>query len=208
MPVYGQGLKVKKMELLQFDVSASTHLRNDSSGVPCGLVKVQVNNPTLKFGKESIGAVDNKINEYWVYLPKGTKSLEVKQPYCLPMSIQFKDYGIEEIESKTCYLLLLKDVPIDIEKNALVINVKPSTANIVIDNCMIDVDESGSYRLFLEKGEHLYKIAADGYRSAVDIVKTGKGVQTLNVELESLMAEVSISCEMSDAELYINSQKR
>lgn len=208
LSIYGQGLKVKKMELLPFDVSASTHLRNDSTGVPCGLVKVQVNNPSLKFGKESIGPIDNKVNEYWVYLSKGTKSLTIKQQFCLPMSIHFKDYGIEEIESKTCYLLLLKDAPINSDKNTLVVNVKPSTAKVVIDNHSIDTEDNGSYRFYLEKGEHVCKITADGYRPAIEITKTGKGIQTLDVELESLMAEVNFSCEMSDAELYVNNQKR
>lgn len=207
LSLYGQGLKVKKMELLQFDVSASTHLRNDSSGVACGLVKVQVNNPTLLFGKEVIGSVDNKINEYWVYLPKGTKSLTIKQQNCLPMPIYFKDYGIEEIESKTCYLLLLKDNLFNSDKNTLIINVKPSTANIVIDNYVLDVKENGSYKLFLEKGEHACKIMAEGYRPTVQIVKTGKGIQTLNLELESLMADVNIECQTSDACIYANRNK-
>ncbi len=207
LSMYGQGLKVKKMELLRFDVSASTHLRNDSSGVACGLVKVQVNNPTLLFGKEAVGSVDNKTNEYWVYLSKGTKSLTIKQQNCLPMPILFKDFGIEEIESKTCYLLLLKNNPLISEKNALVINVKPSTANILIDNYALDAEKSGSYKLFLEKGVHVCKIMAEGYRPTVEIVKTGKGVQTLNLELESLMADVNIECQTSDADIYANKNK-
>ena len=192
---------------MQFDISASTQLRNDSTETPCGLVKVQVNNSHLSFGKEAVGNIDNKLNEYWVYLPKGTKELTIKRQKYLPMKIHFKDYGINAIDSKTCYLLTLKELSYNPDKNTLVINVRPVKAKVIIDNMMIDSEDGGSYRLILEKGEHVCKITADGYRPSVQIVKTGKDVQIVDVDLESLMADVTISCETAGAELFVNNER-
>lgn len=205
--LFSQGIKVKEMKQIMSDLSASTHQRCDSSGVPCGLVKVQINNPSLKFGHQAVGTVDNKVNEYWVYLPKGAKELTIKRHNYLPMLVRFTDYGIEEIESKICYQLLLKESSFNHEKNTIVINVKPNSAKVIIDNNVIDADKNGSYKLFLEKGEHVFKVFADGYRPAIEIAKTGKGLQYFDIELESIMADVNLSCQTSDAEIYVNNNK-
>lgn len=68
--VSSQGYKVKNMKVLLSDISASTKVRHDSLGVPCGLVKILVKNSQMKFSGNVVGGIDNKMNEYWVYLFK------------------------------------------------------------------------------------------------------------------------------------------
>ncbi len=204
---FPQGIKIKEMKQVISDLSASTHQRMDSSGTPCGLVKVLMSSQDLSFGDNVVGSIDNKMNEYWVYLPNGTKELTIKRQNYLPMIVQFKEYGIEKIESKMTYQLLLKEVSFNTEKTGVVINVNPKTAQLKIDNIVIDNREDGSYKLFLEKGEHTIRIEAPGYRTKVNVVKSGKGTQTLEVDLESLMAKVKIDCETSTVDIFINDKK-
>ena len=205
--LYGQGFNVKEFKTLQFDISGSTNMREDSVGIPCGLVKVLSDNPQIEFGGDVIGSVDNKINEYWVYLPKGTKGFIIKRDQYLPLLVKFSDYGIEGIEPKVTYQLKLKDASFNPDKNSLVVNVKPPMASLYVDGIIIDKNESGSYRLLLEKGEHVCRLAARGYKSKMEIVKIGKSPQMLNIDLESLLAKVNIECETTDADIYVNSNK-
>ena len=207
MLLTAQGLKVKEMSIVLSDLSASVRQRQDSHGNPCGLVKVLIDNPNLGFGDDVVGEVYNNVNEYWVYLPKGTKKLVIKRSDYLPMTILFSDYGIDEIEAKVTYQLVLKETSINVEKHSLVVNIKPKNASLIIDGYKIDSNPDGSYRIIMEKGEHTCRISAPGYRSALEVVNTGKGIQNLNIELESLMAHVIVNCETTDADIYANNEK-
>lgn len=202
-----QELKVKEMKRAMSDLSASTHQRLDSDGVACGLVKVHVGDSSIDFGRDVVGSVDNKVNEYWVYLPMGSKSLTIKRSNFLPMLISFRDYGIDEIESKVTYSLDLKEVSFNREKCIVIINLNPQDAILKIDGIVVDKQEGGSYRLYLAKGEHICRIDAEGYSSAVEVITTGKGIQTIDMSLESLMAVVNIKSKTEGALLYVNGKK-
>ena len=202
-----QELKVKEMKRVMSDLSASTHQRLDSDGIACGLVKVHVGDSSIDFGTDVVGSVDNKVNEYWVYLPTGSKSLIIKRSNFLPMQISFKDYGIDEIESKVTYSLELKGVSFNREKCTLIINLIPKDATLKIDGIEVDKQEGGSYRLYLAKGEHICRIDAQGYSPAVEFVTSGKGLQNVDVSLESLMASVKIKSKTEGAVLFIDGKK-
>ena len=202
-----QELKVKEMKRIMSDLSASTHQRLDSDGIACGLVKVHVGDSSIDFGTDVVGSVDNKVNEYWVYLPTGSKSLIIKRSNFLPMQISFKDYGIDEIESKVTYSLELKGVSFNREKCTLIINLIPKDATLKIDGIQVDKQEGGSYRLYLAKGEHICRIDAQGYSPAVEFVTSGKGLQNVDVSLESLMASVKIKSKTEGAVLFIDGKK-
>ncbi len=202
-----QNIKVKEFKRVMSDLSAATHQRLDSSGVACGIVKVQVIDSSINFGRNVVGSVDNKVNEYWVYLPAGSRNLTIKQPNFLPMLITFKDYGIDEIESKVTYSLQLKEVSFNREKCTVIINLFPHNATLKIDGIEVDKQEGGSYRLYLSKGEHICRIDAEGYNPAVKIVNPGKGLQTVDVSLESLMALVKVKSKTEGALLYLNGKK-
>ena len=202
-----QNLKVKDMRMILSDLSASTHQREDSLGIPCGLVKVQLTNPNTTFEGNVVGLVENQMNEYWVYLPKGTKKLNILRNHFLPYEVNFNDFGIEGIESKVTYHLILKEVKFNQEKNILILSVSPKDASLIIDNYVIENNQDGSYKLFLEKGEHVCRLKANGYKSKVEIVNIGKGPVELRTELESLMADVKINCGTTDADIFIDNKK-
>lgn len=203
-----QGLKVKFVKETVSGIDAF-QAPIDNNGHPCGLVKVQTTLSDLTFSGNVVGNVENKTNEYYVYLAKGSNSLVVKSPNFLPLSISFIDYGISEIESKATYVVNLKELSFNKKKTGVLLNVKPREAMVFIDNNLIENNESnGAYSLFLPKGDYSLRVECKGYRSSAQFIQPGKGTLNLNVELESLMAELEVSCMTSSAEIYVNGEKK
>ena len=207
LTLYGQGLEISEVKETVSGTDAF-HAPVDESGHPCGLVKVQSVIQDLYFSGDVVGEIVSENNEYKVFMAKGSKQLVIKRPEVLPLVVNFPDYGIEEISSKATYNIKLKEVSLNPTKNLLVINVKPSTANVYIDDLLIDNENAdGAYRLLLPKGDHIYKIEAKGYRTNASVVKTGKGTQTINSELESLLADIDITCQTSGTNIYVDGEK-
>lgn len=201
---YAQGIKIVEMKE-SVSGSDAFHAPIDRNGHPCGLVKIQSMYSDLCFAGEVEGnfAFDN--NEYKVFMAKGCKQLIIKRPQLIPIVVNFPDYGIEEIVSKATYNIILKEVKLNPVKNLLVIDVKPRNAKVYIDDLLIDNENGdGGYRLLLPKGEHLYKIECNGYRSYGSVIKIGKETQTVRAELESLMADVEIVSQTSGAHIFVD----
>ena len=59
------------------DLTARTIPCKDMNGLECALVKVLVVGEGVKFSGNIIGNVEYKGNEYWVYMPDGSKRLKV-----------------------------------------------------------------------------------------------------------------------------------
>ena len=205
--VYGQEISIKSFKQNVNDGSAF-HAPIDANGSPCGLIKVQSADPLLFFKGYIVGQVENKTNEYWIYLPKGTDRLTVCHPNYLPIEVLFSSYGVDQVESKATYVMVIKDMKPK-EKNTLTIVTKPEDANVYIDNTLIDVpNNNGYYMLYLPKGEHVCRIEADGYRPNLQAVTTGKGPQNVIVTLESLYADLDIICSTTTADLSINGEHK
>lgn len=103
-PIMAQGITIESFTTTT-SVEARTHSRLDSNGVPCALIKVRCIDNHLTF-KEAVGNVDNQTNEYWVYLPDGETKLTLHSPK-ESVVIRFSDYGIEKVDGKTTYELVL-----------------------------------------------------------------------------------------------------
>lgn len=204
LPSVAQGIKIVKVEEITTGMDAFNAPRG-SNGDYCGLVKVSSVIPDLNIDGEIVGDITYDNNEYKVYLCKGSKSITIKRPQSLPAEIQFNNYGIEEISSKASYRIVVKDVPLNREKNKLHINVKPNTSKVFIDNHRIDNEAGdGDYTLFLPKGEYVCKLENVGYRSIIKTFKVGKEPVDIQVSLESLLADLEIDCSNSMATISIN----
>lgn len=204
---YAQGLKITEVKET-VSGSDAFHAPMDKNGHPCGLVKIQAMIPDLRFEGEVEGDFMYENNEYKVFLAKGSKQIVIKRPQVMPVVVNFPDYEIPEISSKATYIIKLKEVSLNAIKNLLVIDVKPRTATVYIDDLLIDNENGdGGYRLLLPKGEHLCKIECRGYRSYASVVKIGKETQTINAELESLLADVEIVSQTSGAHIIIDGEE-
>lgn len=200
---FAQEIKIKEVKESVSGTDAF-HAPIDSNGNPCGLVKVLSTFEDLSFDGSIVGDIENKTNEYHVFLSKGSKELIIKRPHVLPVKVRFEDYGIEEISSKATYNITLRSSSLNANKNSVTFDVRPKGTNVSIDGILIDNENGdGFYQLLLPKGEHIIKFEAKGYRSSVQIVKSGKEAINLNIELESLLATLDIRCQTSTAEIWI-----
>ena len=200
---FSQGFKVKEFKQNLNDGSAF-HAPLDCEGRPGGLIKVRSDNPNLQFKGDIVGNVENKMNEYSIYVSLSSKELTILHPNFLPMTINYDDYGIE-ISSKATYILLLEETKYNKEKSSVTIVVKPENAEVHIDEFLLEnTGNNGYYQLYLPKGDHICKLYKTGFRSYVQIVQAGKTSQNISVELESIMAELEVKCKTAMAEIYVD----
>ena len=75
--VMGQKLTVDNFALDPTDLTASTHRRNDNNGQACALIKVQLARPGAEFLGNVMGDTPYRKSEYFVYMSKGSKMLQV-----------------------------------------------------------------------------------------------------------------------------------
>lgn len=87
-------------------VEARTHKRLDSIGTPCALIKVRCLTEDLEF-KEAVGSVENKTNEYWVFVPDKSEVLTISSKKICPFEIRYADYGENSVTTNTTYVLTL-----------------------------------------------------------------------------------------------------
>lgn len=89
-------------------VEARTHKRLDNNGTPCALIKVRSLLNGLQFN-EAIGPVDNKTNEYWVYVPDRSETLTISSNRHNSFVIRFVDYGEKIVSMNVTYVLSLSE---------------------------------------------------------------------------------------------------
>ena len=203
--VFSQGFKLKDFKQNLNDGSAF-HAPMDAEGHPCGLIKVRSSNPELQFRGDIVGEVENKTNEYWVYMPQGSQSLTIQHPNFLPLAVSFTGYGID-VASKATYILTLEELKYKKEKTGVSIVLKPEDAQLTINDTYLEnLSGNGFYQLYLPKGEYVCRFSKEGYRANTQIIQTGKASQNLSIELESVMAELDIKCKTATAEIYIDGE--
>ena len=211
--VCGQKLTVEKMEVAPMDLSASTQLRNDRNGNPCGLVKVQLATPGASFEGNVIGDAEFKKGEYWVYMSEGSYMLNVKHASFLPLFVNFRDYDIKEVESKVTYVLTLVmpqmgPVNVDDGMRYLVMSVEPAEGAVVMIDGTLKKLTNGKLSLPLMAGLHNYSVACDGYQTQTGTVNLVEDRTMLPIRLESTMATLSISCATPTASLFVNDEMK
>lgn len=204
MGLWAQGIAIKEFKEVPSGTDAF-HAPTDTNGAPSGLLKVRTMVNDLRFEGNVVGSPKNENNEYFVFLAKGTREITIKRPCTLPLRLNFSDYGIEEISSKCTYQAILKDVKIHPRKNKIILRVSPSQAQVLVDGHMLDNDNEGMYQLLLPKGDYVCRAEMKGYRPQLIVVRCGKEEQNINIELESLLAELEISCKTTTAEIFVDS---
>ena len=105
--IRAQDLNVKAFVEASQDLTARTTPRQDLNGVECALIKVRIVGKDVKFDGNVMGEVEYKGNEYWVYMPNGSKRLKITHPDCLPLDITFGDLGVGKLTGKMTYVLTL-----------------------------------------------------------------------------------------------------
>ena len=108
MFVFGQEFEIVSMEEKSSDHSAQIHQRNDANGTTCGMVRVLLNEPDVKFeGSYVVGDYEFFTAGYNLYLATGAKKFTVKHENYYPLEISVQNFGIKSIESGKTYELTL-----------------------------------------------------------------------------------------------------
>lgn len=208
LTVNAQELTVKSMEEAPFDRTASMNPVLDFNNNPCGLVKVRLAVAGAKFGGNIIEPVKYDLGEYSVYMTEGSHLLNVRGPGFVPLMLDFRDYGIHHVAARCTYVLTLllpsgTSAPVDDGMRYLVINVKPTTATVFVDDEIRTV-LNGSASVLLPKGVHSYRVEAAGYSPKSETVEIGDEKKTIDVVLESALAQLTVNCPTTGAKVYVN----
>ena len=205
---YGQGIEVASIKANLNDGSAF-RAPVDSKGNKCGLVKVKSNIKNINFEGEIIGEVKYDMNEYTIFMAKGANTLTIVPPNYLPISVQFPNYDITGIESKTTYVMTIKEKKNNMKKTEVVITVTPKDAVLKLDNFTLkNINKDGYYKLYLPKKTWICSAEAEGYETITRPLSSGKQKVDMNIELKSKWAFLDVSCYNKDADIYIDGIKQ
>jgi formylglycine-generating enzyme required for sulfatase activity len=207
-------MTVKSFTEKTSDLSASTQIRKDNNGTPCSLVKVQLATAGAQFEPNVIGDVSYHVNEYWVYLPAGSKHLKVMHPNFLSLDVVFDVYGVRYLESKTTYELQLS-IPSGVPAKQvttsqyLIFQVEPKDAMVTV-NGEVWNNSDGVARKFVPFGAYQYSVEAKMYHTKsgrVEVNDPNNKVQ-VSATLEPAFGYISIPNDgsLSGAKIYIDKE--
>ena len=208
----GQKLTVDNFVLDPTDLTASTQRRNDNNGDACALIKVQLARPGATFHGNVMGDTPYSQSEYFVYMMKGSKMLQVKLEGYIPVKINFTDYGYSGLESLSTYVLsiTLPNVvgqSVDDGKNYFSIAVTPPNAVFILDGEPMNLDSDGVFSQRLMRGKHRYQIKAIGYSTEQGEFDLGMEKVSLRKTLKSSLAQLTIECPTLGVDFYVNDEK-
>jgi hypothetical protein len=168
--IYAQKLNVESFVAKTNDITARTQPRQDINGNDCALVKVQIVGQGVTFSGNVMGDVEYKGNEYWVYMPNGSKRLKITHPDCIPVEVVFDNFGIAKVQSKTTYILTVIKItppPVTVERTSsreVIENKLPDGyVNILSDRKLMPSDLTGKSKKVLEIYRNMI-FAKYGYR--------------------------------------------
>lgn len=157
--------------------------RKDMNGEVCALVKVVLPLEGAAFEGNVVGDVEFKAGEYWVYMTPGTKMLRIKHKTAYPTMIEFRDYGIPALESKTTYFLNISTP--EIRTADVLFKVSPKESRLMVDNKEYAL-HNGSATIPLTIGEHTYLAIASGYDIETQtVVVNPSSTNKVIIELEA-----------------------
>lgn len=209
--VHAQKLTVEGM-MSTNDMSASLYRKTDINGKPCALVKVQLATLGATFEGNVIAPVEYKTGEYWVYMTEGSRELHIKHPSFLPLEVHFADYdfkrGLQSLQTYKLVLVMPTGVQIvDDGFRYLQLSVEPATASVYIDDKPQQLT-NGAANIMLMRGTYTYRVEALGYQTESGIVEIGDQKLQKKISLQSLQAQLTVTCPTTGVQIYINDQLR
>ena len=183
LPLHAQQLTVETMDVATMDISGSTHERKDNNGDACALVKVQLATNKATFKGNTVGNIEFKTGEHWVYMPEGSYQLSINVPGYKPLEVNFLDYDIKGVSPKVTYKLVVLTSTSQSTTGTLNVLYEPLEANVSLDGQPLG--KSPNVFRQIMPGTHQVDISMRGYQTEKTTiqVEAGKAV-TLNGQLE------------------------
>ena len=212
---HAQKMSVESLALDPSDATAnlSENLIKDNNGDYAGLVKVKLAAPGATFEGLVLKQQVHSASEYWVFMAKDSYRLQVVVSGYLPLDINFRDNGIEGIESRRTYVLTITlpqagAVQQDDGMRFLALIVDPKNSMVLVDDKPQAADENGELVVRLPKGQHRYHVSAVGYETKEGVVSVGDNNDPLTVRLASTKATLRVECPTKDAEIFVNNKSK
>lgn len=155
-----RNLEVISMQQLPLDLSASTKVKVDNNGTPCALLRISLPIEDCEFEGNIIGNVTYKTNEYRIYVTSGTKKIRILAPDNDPLIINFTDFGIDHIDSKSTYEIKIDGefgVSSKTQMQRLTINYNPPNGTLYLNGTQFsNKDDNGTSTMILPVGTYSY----------------------------------------------------
>ena len=209
-----QDISVKSFELLPNDLTAITNgtTENDQNGEVAALIKVITSEKGFVFdgGMMGIVKVVQKVGEIWVYVPHGINHISISHQQLGKLRDYYFPVSIEKARTYEMVLTTAK-IKTSIEEDAgggyVAFDISPAEATVIIGDMKLKTNEDGTLSVFLTYGPHEYRIEADGYKPATGQVEvSSEETQPIEVTLRSVMATVTLTTDMAEAEIWANNK--
>lgn len=204
-----QQITVKKVAFQVSDHTARTNPRLDNNGDTCALLRIKAGDlKGLAFpSKNQYIEAAYTDGEYHVYMPYILNKLNYAHESYERGAIDLKnDWGIRRLKPGGTYLVEL-DVPATAAQNgSIVFRLKPANATLSINGEVIpNEDGTGLYDMNAEPGNYTYEVSAPDYNTEKGSFAIAAGdAKPLAVNLKPVMVAVTISCNVDDANLYVD----
>ena len=174
---YGQSkMSVSDFYLDEKDLDANTEgtLERDQNGDKCALIKIKTTEKGFSFENGSLGVVktdESKVAEVWVYLPHGSKRLDIKHPelgeinYEFPMTVKKAKTYVMKLTTDKVFTATFDDNKFQ----KLILHITPSKAKVKINGSIENV-EDGKLEKEYSFGRYRYIVSADRYHDHEDTI--------------------------------------
>lgn len=105
-----QELNVFKCEVVPTDITARTSPRKDLNDELCAILKVSSPAEIVKVLGNTIGEIEKRGTQYWIYFSAGTKQLQLLFNEYKNVNVVFSDYGINKVETAVVIDVQLDDI--------------------------------------------------------------------------------------------------
>ncbi|MCM1141102.1 MAG: hypothetical protein NC453_21245 [Muribaculum sp.] len=205
-----RNIEVISMQQLTLDLSASTKVKVDNNGIPCALLRIYLPIEDCEFEGNIIGTITYKTNEYRIYVSSGTKKIRVMVPDNEPKTINFADFGIDHVDSKSTYEIKIDGefgVSTKTQMQKLTINYSPKNGTFYLNGTQFSSkDDNGTTSTILPVGTYSYlfvwKDNESSERTKEGIVRLfSSAPKVLNIDEQNIY---SSNEEITDEETLFN----
>ena len=153
-----QELQIKSFTRSLTDIMTSREQKKDFNGGICALIKVQMLDQIDRVEGNVIDWEEHGTEKH-IYVTDGTKEIRIYAKSHLPLHVNCTQFGIERLESKAIYQLVLQS-----SGGMFNIKVTPPDAQIFVNDKSYTTDSTGRLTVSLPYNLYHYRITAEGYK--------------------------------------------
>ncbi|MBO4464090.1 MAG: PEGA domain-containing protein [Prevotella sp.] len=207
--VNAQTLKVESFAAKPNDLTARTQARQDVNGVDCALVKVQLAASGATFNGNVVGDVKYNTSEYWVYMAQGSKRLSIRLEGYLPLEVNFEDYEVKPLESKTVYILVVSGITTSqtieaprIKTGWIILESDPTGASVYINDEFVGNTPLTNYKQAY--GTYSYRVEKPNYHPSTGAIELNSAKLEKKIELKPAFGSITITSSVAGANILLD----